>query len=198
MGLHMFISLCINWTSIHIMKLCIDTWIRDGRCELQCVTATERLLAVRVLFMVHISVTSTYVISFLSIFVQPNRKTHLTAKLRKAIYNSWSIICPRYLMWDIFKKNFGKDFCKYLSCCGLYRNLLQIYIAVRKPQFSNRNIQTTFNAVFSKNPPFSSPSTKMGRWHSVTMTFYCKLYECACLCGCETKGCRKLTVNRQH
>jgi len=59
MGLRMFGSLCISCTSLHVMKPSIDTWDRDGWCELQCVTARARLLTVRVGFVVHISVTST-------------------------------------------------------------------------------------------------------------------------------------------
>ena len=63
----------------------------------------------------------------------------------------------------------------------------------KKPQFSNLNIQTTSNAVFSKKYirwylsktlTFSSSSTTMGRWHPVKMsvTFYYLLYECVCVC----------------
>jgi hypothetical protein len=74
MGLLTFGPLLFSSTSIHIMKPSIDTRIRTGRCELQCVTARARLLAVLIRFMVYMSVTSTYVISFLSIYVQPNRK----------------------------------------------------------------------------------------------------------------------------
>jgi hypothetical protein len=51
------------WNQVSILEF------EKCRCELQCVAARARPLAVRVWFMVHISVTSTYVIWFLSICV---------------------------------------------------------------------------------------------------------------------------------
>jgi hypothetical protein len=99
-GLHVWFTLhCC--TSIHGLKPSIDTWIRD---ELERAAVRHRQSTpaggVSLIYGVYIGDKQVSYFDQISM-CSTDFEDQLTKRLDWVIYNSWSIICRRYLTWVI-------------------------------------------------------------------------------------------------